>query len=84
MKRLFSWQVWGGPSSRSPPPSPYQLFSVEARAQSLCAKARLSIDCDRVGRREAGSGWYLCGDGKVHRGESAGVCFVGVKVVIPC
>lgn len=69
-----------GKATVSPPPSCYQLFSVEARAKSLCVKS-MSVDCDRVGRREAEPGWYLCGGGRVHRGESEDVCVGGCECV---
>lgn len=56
----------------SPPPNPYQLFSVEAKAKSLCVIGCLPVDCEGW----EGNGLSLgsvCGGGRVHGGDSVGV-----------
>lgn len=77
----------GSAESRGPSiPHESGLFEAGRRAHSfpdsacLCVKS-MSVDCDRVGRREAEPGWYLCGGGRVHRGESEDVCVGGCECV---
>lgn len=48
----------------SPPPNPYQLFSVEARAKSQCVRVCLSVDFDRLGRERLSLD-SVCGGGRV-------------------
>lgn len=49
----------------SPPPNPYQLFSVEAKAKSLCVIVCLSVDCDGWGGERLSLD-NVCGGGRVH------------------
>lgn len=55
MPRLFSQQVWGGPSSATT--WPHQRFSVADRAQSLRVRC-VCVHSLQWGEKE---GWRLCG-----------------------